>query len=123
MEEKKRFSKRDISLIVCMFFIMLAFVVNGVVQVRDYAESKKPGARSVAAQQPVVDKNEGKTRYTVRLYHGTIAVFNDGNPDTPIQITDISQDTLRTYDKEQLESGIIVYGDTELAMILEDFGS
>lgn len=126
MENKVAFTKKQTALIICMFFIMMALIVNGVVYVRDHSDHRgeaKPEQQDVPVHADIVARESGEKQYVVRLYHGNIAVFGSENPDSPLYVTDITQDTLRTYDKEQLETGITVYGDTALSMILEDFGS
>ncbi|MEG2377966.1 MAG: hypothetical protein RSC43_06400 [Clostridia bacterium] len=101
---------------------MIAFVVNGVVYAQQGKKTAIP-AEKANAHENIVARELGEREYVVRLYHGKIAVFEIENPDAPAKITEISAETLRVHDKEQLERGIKVYGEIGLAMLLEDFGS
>ena len=123
MEEKKRLTRREQVLCLCMLLILFAFVVSGVAQLGAARNTRQTDVRHVAAQTKGVVQNDAVPRYVLRLYQGSLAVFSEQNPDTPLRVTEISQYSLRAYDKEQLERGITVEGDTALAMILEDFGS
>lgn len=113
MAEKVKKSKRNVTIGVCMFFIMLAFVAGGISNLQKNSEKKHVRAVS---EQP------GERKYILKLHNGRVAVFNEGES-VPAQITDISGRSLREYDHELLTEGIIVVGDIELAMRLEDYGS
>ncbi len=123
MEEKKRLTRRGQALCLCMLLILFAFVVSGVAQLGAARNARQTDVRHVAAQTQSVAQNTPAPRYVLRLYQGSLAVFSEQNPETPLRVTEISQYSLRAYDKAQLERGITVEGDTALAMILEDFGS
>lgn len=113
MREKVKFSKKNIAIIACMFFIMLAFVANGISKLQKSSEYK---------YAPTVSQQMAEKKYVLKLYDGKVAVFKEGS-DKPMQITDISEHSLRNFDYEQLSLGVIVVGDVELAMRLEDYGS
>ncbi len=110
MNEKKR--KRNTSVAICLFLIMLAFVVNGVARLQNSEESATP----------VISNEQIHNEYELKLYEGYLAVFKKGN-NTPVKITNITEHSLRNYDKRLLIKGISVSGDIELAKLLEDFGS
>ncbi len=123
MEEKKRLTRREQTLCLCMLLILFAFVVSGVAQLGAARNARQTDVRHAAAQTQSVAQNAPAPRYVLRLYQGSLAVFSEQNPETPLRVTEISQYSLRAYDKAQLERGITVEGDAALAMILEDFGS
>lgn len=106
----KRKSYKGISIGICMFFIMLAFVINGVARLRNSEEAT-----------PAIAQRSSEV-YELKLYNGRIAVFYSGEND-PITVTDISEHTLRNYDKELLKKGITAKDSIELTRMLEDFGS
>lgn len=106
----KRKSYKGISIGICMFFIMLAFVINGIARLRKIEDTS-----------PAIAQRDLEV-YELKLYNGRIAVFYSGEND-PITVTDISEHTLRSYDKELLKEGIIASDSIELARMLEDFGS
>lgn len=113
MSEKVTLSKKKLTICICLFFVMTAFIASGIshlqkTETKDYA--------------PTVSQQIAEKKYVLKLFNGKVAVFNDGS-DSPIQITDISEHSLRNFDYEQLSLGVIVEGDVELAMRLEDYGS
>lgn len=112
MREKIRFSRRNMTIIACIFFILLAFIANGISQLQKNEKNYTP-----TVSQQITEK-----KYLLKLYNGKIAVFNEKS-EQPIQITDISEHSLRNFDYEQLSLGVVVIGDIELAMRLEDYGS
>ena len=72
---------------------------------------------------PTLQTEEIPSGYLIKLHDGHIAVFDAGNPDTPIRLTNIPASSLRHYDRELLAVGIPVSTEEELLMRLEDFGS
>ena len=72
---------------------------------------------------PVSARVDTAAGYTVRLWDGKIAIFEETDPDTPIQVTDIAENTLTSADAALLTEGIAVKDRTELLQILEDYGS
>ncbi len=113
MQGKIKFSKRNITIIACMFFIMTAFIANGISHLQKSEERE---------YTPTVSQQITEKKYILKLYNGKVAVFKEGS-DTPSEITDISEHSLRNFDYEQLSLGVVVIGDIELAMRLEDYGS
>lgn len=109
MNRKK--SNNKVSVAICMFFIMLAFVVSGVSRLQQEKMAT-----------PAISQQKTENEYELKLHNGKLAVFKEGD-DTPLKITDISEHSLRNYDKRLLIKGIPVTGDIELAQLLEDFGS
>ncbi len=110
MNNKK--TQNKISIAFCMFLIMLAFVVSGVSRLQQSQETTTP----------VISQKKIENEYELKLLNGRLAVFKTGE-NTPLKITDISEHSLRNYDKRLLIKGIPVTGDIELAKLLEDFGS
>lgn len=107
------FSKKNTAIAVCLFFVMTAFIANGILHLQKTSEAN--GSITVPTQ--VTD-----VKYLLKLYDGKVAVFREGR-DTPVRVTDISEHSLRNFDYEQLTLGVTVIGDIELAMRLEDYGS
>ncbi|MBR5479569.1 MAG: hypothetical protein IKU84_05275 [Clostridia bacterium] len=101
------------TIVICLFFIMTAFIANGILHLQKTSEVNK----NITVPEQVTD-----TKYFLKLYDGKIAVFRDGS-NMPVQITDISEHSLCNFDHEQLTLGVTVIGDIELAMRLEDYGS
>lgn len=66
---------------------------------------------------------EEKAEYYLRDCGGYVAVFKGGQPDTPINVTDIETETLNDTDREMLIGGIPADGREELLSLLEDFSS
>ena len=62
-------------------------------------------------------------QYILREFDGQIAVFVPDDSFNPIILTGILTSSLPKADREQLQLGIVVAGDEELAKLLEDFGS
>lgn len=60
--------------------------------------------------------------YTVRAYHGKIAVFEAGSSE-PIKITDTDIRILPQADKKLLETGIPADSLSDISKILEDYCS
>ena len=124
--------KRNTAILACCLVIMTGFLISGI-----YSVSKKDAflpdqqtEQLVARQEDTANietvsnlQNAQEMKYFLRLYQGKIAVFDAQNTEKPLEVTDISADTLRIYDKQELTKGIYIAGDTELSMILEDFGS
>lgn len=61
--------------------------------------------------------------YVLREYEGYIAIYVENEPNRPMTITDIHVSTLRTLDRQLLETGIKIYSRDRLMMTLEDLGS
>ena len=56
-------------------------------------------------------------------YGGSVAVFDDGDRKTPLQVMDIELDTLRAADRALVERGIKIESREALMALLEDLGS
>jgi len=113
MTRKNKFSPKNITIIACLFFIMLALLANGILSLKK--SSEKGIAQTLSYQAP-------EKKYLLKLHDGYLAVYNEGE-EIPLQITGISEHSLCNFDHEQLSLGVIVVGDMELAMRLEDYGS
>ena len=61
--------------------------------------------------------------YVLAAYDGSVAVFERGNPEAPLQVTDIELARLRAADRAMIETGVPVSGREELMALLEDLGS
>ena len=61
--------------------------------------------------------------YVLAEYGGSVAIFERGNRETPLQVTDIELDRLRAADRAMIETGVPVSGREELMTLLEDLGS
>ena len=56
-------------------------------------------------------------------YDGSVAVFDSGNRETPLRVTEIELDSLRAADRKIVEAGVTVSSPEELMVLLEDLGS
>ena len=61
--------------------------------------------------------------YVLADYGGSVAIFDGGNTEAPVQVTDIELDTLRAADRKLIETGVPVSTKEELMALLEDIGS
>ena len=61
--------------------------------------------------------------YLLADYGGSVAIFAAGDTETPVEVTEISLDSLREGDRALIESGLAVSSGEELAALLEDLGS
>lgn len=145
---------KRLTIIACGVFILIGFVVNGIVDFRNqnrsaenthvFSESNRAvgkgipynidyfeailkkynyieNNRAAAKAEAAVTKSE--KNYIIKLINGKVVVYLEENTEIPIRITDIEEHTLRSYDREQLLSGISIKGERELNLALEDFGS
>ena len=64
-------------------------------------------------------ENEG---YMLKSWCGKVAVYA-ANGTEPIETTDIELKNLPSADQKELEKGIFIQSDAQLAQILEDLGS
>ena len=104
------------------YMIFIAMMVFIIAFVNRMTGNEANDGMQYASSQAPIPHSESIT-YILRLHEGNIAVFFADNPDVPVRITDIRQETLRNFDREQLDEGIVAHGERELAMLLEDFGS
>lgn len=56
-------------------------------------------------------------------WEGSVAVFDRGDPGTPLRVTDIELKSLRATDRALVEHGIPVASREALQALLEDLGS
>jgi len=54
---------------------------------------------------------------------GNIAVFANGNMESPITVTNIELDQLREADRSMISAGLVAGSESELMQLLEDLGS
>jgi len=73
------------------------------------------------------DVRRSAARETDRLvlagYEGNVAVFESGDRDSPVAVTDIPLDSLRETDRALIEHGYPVGSREALLALLEDLGS
>ena len=91
-------------------------------------EKSSPKSQPIAASETKAAEETGEEpqkegKYIMKLYNGSLAVFDAKKPDTPQYITGIDERTLRDADRKAFEKGVLVYSDEELASLLEDYGS
>ena len=77
------------------------------------------GTLAAAAPKGMAAQTEG---YIVKSWCGKVAVYSTGGAE-PVETTDIELKNLPSADRKQLETGIYIQNDEELAQILEDLGS
>ena len=61
-------------------------------------------------------------RYRLRELDGYVAVYREGEPDEPVEVTGIAVASLRRADREMFTRGVFVEGAENLVKFLEDFG-
>lgn len=66
--------------------------------------------------------SENQTGYILTEYNGKLAVFHEGNSD-PIEIFDITLDSLPQQDQELLTKGLKTSSKKELLLWIEDYSS
>ena len=62
-----------------------------------------------------------ETRFMLRAHGGVIVVCNAETPEIPLHVTDITVASLRLYDQQRLQNGIVAEDTEELLLLLEDF--
>ena len=80
---------------------------------------------TVEPAESVFEDNSNSTagdQFILREFEGVIGVFEPEAAE-PFLTLDVRVDTLRATDSENLRQGITVYGQTELARLIEDFDS
>ena len=60
---------------------------------------------------------------TLGAWQGSVAVFENGRMETPLQVTGIELSALRAADRAMIERGLPVPSQEALQTILEDLGS
>lgn len=70
--------------------------------------------------KPIIEEKTQKT-YTVKAKNNKILLFNNENK--IIKELDIDYDSLRSFDKEQLNKGIKIADHKELNQFIEDFSN
>lgn len=83
------------------------------------AASVVMGTLAVTVPETRAAETEG---YIVKSWCGKVAVYSTGGAE-PVETTDIELKNLPSADRKQLEAGIFIQNDEELAQILEDLGS
>ena len=63
------------------------------------------------------------TGYVLAAYGGSVAVFERGDRESPLEVTDIELARLRAADRAMIETGVPVSDREELMALLEDLGS
>lgn len=114
-----------LSLIVTVFTLI---TIAGFLYVARIANSSGAQAAAAAGTMPVSETQAPPEKpspaiYILREYDGQIAVFVPQNEDIPVSLTGILTSTLRQSDRDELQRGIYVSGDNDLARLLEDFSS
>lgn len=107
---------KRVTIAACGLFVMLGFLVSGLSLLR-------APVKDAPVLNPTAVATEAAPQYILKLYQGRVAVFDARQTKTPVQTTEIYEETLRNYDRELLTTGIPVSGEQELLRLLEDFGS
>ena len=106
------------AVLTCLFALTVLLVRTGA---SETALAAGPDSQ-IAATAPAASGMEAMT-FIVREYGGKVCVFQSTNEAQPAVTTDISVDSLREADRQQLYAGIRVTGRENLLALLEDFGS
>ncbi len=115
-------SAKKITVSACALFIMLGFMAGGVSELWEY-ENEATNTAEVSAPLPEPEEAKPEEKYILKILDGIVVVFNESDMTRPIIVTDIYAGTLRHFDREQLNEGIVANGEFELQTLLEDFSS
>ena len=105
--------------------ISLAALAAAVIMLADPA-TQAP-ARTAEDQPPplpamAVEDSADPHRYQLRELDGYVAVYREGEPDEPLEVTGIAVASLRRADRELFTRGVFIEGAENLVKFLEDFG-
>ena len=81
------------------------------------------GAAAQAEFDYVPSCSLAEAEYVLREYEGCVAVFASVGDVSPLSLTDIEVDTLRSADRQLLRTGLPVSDREELLTLLEDLGT
>lgn len=85
-------------------------------------KTKEKDSSVVLAEKEPSNEIPTSQKYCVKEYKGNIAVFESGS-DMPFKTTSVSVSELPPEDRKLLEKGIIVSGEKDLNIIMEDYCS
>ena len=102
---------------------MLKTVIRMVVTVCLLAVAVTMAAFTAAGFRKKPAETGSPGTFVLAEFDGSVAVFEGGNTERPVQVTDIGLDTLRAADRAMLEAGVPVSSKEELMALLEDLGS
>ena len=108
-------------------FLIIWMVAFGVFMAKKKAETKiTPTPEEVPAKevQQIVPKAE-VSHYIVKSKDGKVAVWQvySNGYSAPLDIPEISTDTLTAYDRGYFEEGLVIEDPSSLASLIEDFTS
>lgn len=108
-------------------FLIIWLIAFGIFISQEKAKAKTtPTPADIPAKevQQVVPKAE-VSHYIVKSKEGKVAVWQvySNGYSTPLDIPEISTDTLTPYDRGYFEEGIVIEDPSSLASLIEDFTS
>jgi hypothetical protein len=86
------------------------------------AQSRAAGGKAEKVEGLSTEVTVSNTKYTIRAYDEKIAVFIEDSTE-PAEILDVYLFSLPPADAEILQDGITVFGDENLARVIEDYTS
>ena len=99
--------------LVCVALLCLAAVFCAGAAIRGF-QTPETGRASYDGAEPA---------YVLREYDGYVSVYAAQDAQRPLQVTNITVNTLRRHDRDLLQSGLTVGSREQLLLLLEDLGA
>ena len=123
--------KKRVTFTACMLYIMVGFLICGISVYRNMHinETKKEevyprDAISVSSESGEPESPKADTgKYILKIIDGIVVVFKESDMVHPVIVTDIYASTLRNFDREQLNEGVVAENEWDLQCMLEDYSS
>lgn len=123
--------KKRVTVTACMLYIIVGFLICGISVFRDayVNETKKeetypPDAISVSSENSESENPKADTgKYILKIIDGIVVVFKESDMVHPIIVTDIYASTLRNFDRDQLNEGVVAENEWDMQCMLEDYSS
>lgn len=109
-------------LFVATVFVMFLGIIGSFFYFSSEREVNQKDFSVVSAEKEPPEKIPPAQKYCVKEYKGNIAVFESGS-DMPLKTTSVSVSELPPEDRKLLEKGIMVSGEKDLSIIMEDYCS
>ncbi len=109
-------------LFIATVFVIFLGIIGSFFYFSSEREVKPKDSSVVSAEKEPPEKIPSAQKYCVKEYKGNIAVFESGS-DMPLKTTGVSVSELPPEDRKLLEKGIMVSGEKDLNIIMEDYCS